>query len=144
MHAVSCTLGYTTAIYTIYTCRVLSRVLLIPFELPSCGPVTAEECTVYGDFQRACESGKYSSLVRWIIKQGKTMLESGEERIQEIRENLQGNESHSMVSRNVLSWAISFYFLEKVYMYICCTCTCKNFSNVLSACMALFNLLRVC
>ncbi len=46
------------------------------------------------------------------------MLESGEERIQEIREDLQGSESHSMVSRNVLSWAISFYFLEKVYMYI--------------------------
>ena len=41
---------------------------------------------MYGDFQRACESGKYSSLVGWIIKQGKTMLESGEERIQEIRE----------------------------------------------------------
>ncbi len=63
--------------------------------------MTADECTVYGTFQRACESGKYSPLVGWIIKQGQIMLESGDKRIREIREDLQGSECHSMVSSNV-------------------------------------------
>ena len=88
--------------------------MLIPFDLPSCGPVTVEESQLYMKFSQDCEVGKYSSLVGWVVKQGKALVESGNTRIQQLREELQCNTDHSMVSRNVVSWAICLYFLEKV------------------------------
>lgn len=93
--------------------RVLSRILLVPFDLPSCGPVTTKECQLYTTFQNNCEGGKYSPIVRWVINQGNRLEDGGDTRFQEIRDDLQKN-ARSLVSRNIMSWAVSLYFLEKV------------------------------
>ena len=93
-------------------CRVLSQTLIVPFDLPSCGPVTASECDHYMKFQMNCVGGKYSPLVGWVIKLGKKLRESNA-RVQQLREELQSLSS-GMVSRNITSWAVCLYFLEQV------------------------------
>ena len=60
---------------TLYS-RVRSRVILVPFEKPSCGPVTAEESRCFMEFVGNCDSGKYSSIVGWVVKQGKILMEN--------------------------------------------------------------------
>ena len=104
-------------------CRVLSRALLIPFDLPSCGPVTIEECSLYMKFQKDCEDGRYSALVGWVIQQEKVLIESGNSRIQELRELLQTRAEQSMVARNLMSSAVCLYFLEKVFVILDTKCT---------------------
>ena len=45
-------------------------------------------------FQKDYEDGKYSALVGWVIKQGKILIETGNTRIQELREQLQTSASN--------------------------------------------------
>ena len=97
---------------TFAECRVLSRTILVPFDLPSCGPVTPSECTHYMNFARKCENGEYSPLVGWIIALGKKLRENNG-RVQQLRDELQTSSSW-MVSRNVTSWAVCLFFLEEV------------------------------
>ena len=74
---------------------------------------------VYMNFQKDCESGKYSSLVGWAISLEKTLVDSGNAEIQQLRQQLQTELQDVMVSRNVMSWAICLYFMQKVRTRVC-------------------------
>ena len=66
------------------------------------------------DFVHNCDNGKYSSMVGWIIKQGKIMMED-DNRVLEIKDEINTEAGLGGVTpRNLTGWAVCLYFLEKV------------------------------
>ena len=49
--------------------RVKSRVLMVPFSLPSIGPTNLMECHALEDLEEALKNGTYSSAIGWVIRQ---------------------------------------------------------------------------
>lgn len=65
---------------------------MVCFDQPSCGPVTTEESRFFMDFVHDCESGKFSSLVRWVIVLGNVLRsESGDARNFELKGIIQSS-----------------------------------------------------
>ena len=92
---------------------MLSRILSIPFDLPSCGPVNTEESRLFMEFVHNCESGVYSSLVGWVIGLGEEFTKHGDDRMFQLRDMLSAKVP-TMLPRNQSGWAVCLYFLEKV------------------------------
>ncbi len=66
------------------------------------------------DFVQNCDIGKYSSIVGWVIKQGK-LLKENDKRVLELKEII-NNEAglDGIAPRNLTGWAVCLYFLEQV------------------------------
>jgi hypothetical protein len=95
-----------------YQCRVLTRILLIPFSLPPCGPTDTYESKAYRSLYEGFRTHKYSSAVGWVVRQGE-VLESNHERLYALRDELQ-TLYPVMNSRNLIGWAACLFILEQV------------------------------
>ena len=70
------------------------------------------------DFVHNCDNGKYSSMVGWIIQQGKIMMKD-DNRVLELKDAINTEPNLGGVNpRNLTGWAVCLYFLEKVLFCI--------------------------
>jgi hypothetical protein len=78
--------------------------------------VTAEESQFFMKFVDECDNGKYSSMVGWVITQGKIL----DSRVLELKDAINSVAGLSGVNpRNSTGWAVCLYFLEKVKKTTC-------------------------
>lgn len=75
------------------------------------------------NFVHNCDNGKYSSMVGWVIRQGKIMMEN-DSRVLELKDAINAEGLGGITPRNLTGWAVCLYFLEKVY------CACSIFVKV--------------
>ena len=64
------------------------------------------------DFIHNCESGKYSSLIGWVIRLGKALKEN-DAQIFEFKDII-GSRINGVCPRTMNGWAVCLYFLENV------------------------------
>ena len=71
-----------------FVIRVRSRVLLVPFSLPSTGPTTPEEVCAYEEFKECPLSKKFSSAIGWIVQLKEVFDKNGKEYVQSVQAEL--------------------------------------------------------
>lgn len=89
-----------------------SRVLLVPFSLPSTGPTTEEEFDAFEEFKQSLEKGRFSSAVGWVVKQREVFLQSGRVFVQSMQQQIRGSLESRI--RNTTGWASCLFFLNQV------------------------------
>ena len=92
--------------------RVKSRVLLIPFDLPSTGPTKDEEYKQFEEFEEKLHNHHYSSAVGWLVKLRLLLLSEGKSFVEEMKTEL--HDVFQMRVRNTIGWALCLFFLKQV------------------------------
>ena len=109
--------GYFYSIYILsefdfLLCRVRSRVLLVPFSLPTTGPITLEEMDAYEEFKLSLNANEFSSAVGWVVLQGQEFLTYGKEFVKSMQTELR--EAFGLKIRNINGWASCLFFVKQV------------------------------
>jgi len=92
--------------------RVRSRVLLVPFGLPSVGPQTTGEFEAFEAFEEALLHSHYSSAVGWVICLKELLLTDGRQKVHEIKEQLRPIFGAKI--RSTVGWAVCLFFVSHV------------------------------
>jgi len=94
-----------------------SRILVIPFQLPSIGPTTPEEDAAYNQLEQYLLTHYFTSAVGWVVKMGKEFFDTGPAFIQNTRKQLVNDKANA---RNATGWAILLFFLHEMHNYMYC------------------------
>ena len=89
-----------------------SRILLVPFSLPTTGPTTPDEMNAYDEFQQSQLNHSFSSAVGWVVYQRQIFLESGKEYVLDTQAELR--DAFGMKVRNITGWASCLFILKQV------------------------------
>lgn len=92
--------------------RVRSRVLLVPFELPSTGPTSLEEFEAFEVFEEALMDHYYSSAVGWLVSLHTVLLGEGKCFIHDMKQELR--DAFGLKIRNTVGWALCLFFAKQV------------------------------
>ena len=89
----------------------MSRSLLVPFSLPSVGPVSTDEEDAYEELRVGMLHNLYSSCVGWVVN-AVISLQNEKDEVLDLKQKLfvlfPGQ------PRVVLGWALALYFTRKV------------------------------
>lgn len=92
-----------------------SRVLMVPFALPSIGPTSTETLQAFDDFEEALKNGEYTSAIGWVIRQKLELLQHGKKFVSSMKAALQSKFGTKV--RCCTSWAVCLFFVNQV-LYI--------------------------
>ncbi len=93
-----------------------SRILRIPFSLPTTGPTTRQEMEAYDYFKQSLIEKRFSSAIGWVVKQRKEFEENGKAYVQSMQEELRN--ACGMSVRNTTGWASCLFFFNQVRVCI--------------------------
>ena len=86
--------------------------MIVPFNKPSTGPVTAEEDAAYEEFEDKLHQNYFTSAIGWIVSLRQKLLDEGRDEIQDVKFEFQNDTSQN--TRNITGWSILFFFLKQV------------------------------